>query len=132
MNNVCLVGRLVRDPELRTTQNGTSVCSYTLAVDRQYKSDGQPTADFISVISWSKAAEFVANYFTKGMRVFVVGRIQTRSWEDKEGNKRYATEVVSNQVGFADGKKDKDQSAPASSKDFDGESEEISDADIPF
>ena len=134
MNSVCLVGRLVRDPELRTTQNGTSVCSYTLAVDRQYKSDGQPTADFISVISWSKAAEFVANYFTKGMRVFVVGRIQTRSWEDKEGNKRYATEVVSNQVGFADGKRDGrgNSNDYASSDDFAGESEEISDADIPF
>jgi len=132
MNNACLVGRLVRDPDFRTTQSGTPVCSFTLAVDRQYKSEGQPTADFIPIQVWRQTAEFVTNYFTKGMRVYVVGRIQVRQWEDKEGNKRYATEVVSNQVGFADGKKDKDQSAPASSKDFDSESEEISDADIPF
>ncbi len=144
MNNVCLVGRLTRDPELRSTKSGTPVCSYTLAVDRQYKSDGQPTADFISIVSWEKAAEFVANYFTKGMRVFVVGRLQVRQWEDQEGNKRYSTEVVSNQVGFADGYKDSDRSEKsgrydddgfASSKQFAGQSsvvDEISDADVPF
>ncbi len=124
MNNVCLVGRLTKDPELRNTASGTPVCNFTLAVDRRFKSENQPTADFINVVSWSRTAEFVANYFNKGMRVFVVGRIQTRTWEDNDGKKHYATEVVSNEVGFADGKKDGDNKP--------GLHEEVDEDDVPF
>ncbi len=124
MNNVCLVGRLTKDPELRNTASGTPVCNFTLAVDRRFKSENQPTADFINVVSWSSTAEFVANYFNKGMRVFVVGRIQTRTWEDNDGKKHYATEVVSNEVGFADGKKDGDNKP--------GLHEEVDEDDVPF
>lgn len=123
MNNVCLVGRLTRDPELRHTANETPVCNFTLAVDRRFKSDGQPTADFINIIAWQNTAEFVEKWFTKGMRVFAVGRIQTRNWEDRDGNKRYSTEVVADQVGFADGKRG--DSAPKTT-------EEIDDSDFPF
>lgn len=124
MNNVCLVGRLTKDPELRNTASGTPVCNFTLAVDRRFKSEGQPTADFINIVSWSGTAEFVANYFNKGMRVFVVGRIQTRTWEDNDGKRHYATEVVSNEVGFADGKKDGDNKP--------GLHEEVDEDDVPF
>jgi len=123
LNNVCLVGRLTRDPELRHTANETPVCNFTLAVDRRFKSDGQPTADFINIIAWQNTAEFVEKWFTKGMRVFAVGRIQTRNWEDRDGNKRYSTEVVADQVGFADGKRG--DSAPKAT-------EEIDDSDFPF
>lgn len=112
-----MVGRLTREPELRHTANETPVCNFTLAVDRRFKSENQPTADFIPVVVWRGTAEFVAKYFTKGMRVFTTGRIQTRDWEDADGNKRYVTEVVGDQVGFADGKRgeqntDKAKAAP--------------------
>lgn len=126
MNRVCLVGRLTRDPELRSTANGTAVCNFTLAVDRRFKSDNQPTADFINVIAWSGTANFVGEWFRKGMRVYVDGRIQTRNWEDKEGKKRFATEVVAEQVGFADGRQEKTES-PTTAR-----AEEIDDDDLPF
>ena len=106
MNNVSLIGRLTKDTELRYTQGGTAVANFTLAVDRRFKSEGQPEADFINIVAWGKTAEFTANYFTKGMRVGVVGRIQTRSWEDNDGKRHYVTEVVADSVEFADGKKD--------------------------
>jgi len=106
MNVVCLTGRLTKDPELRYTPNQVPVCNFTLAVDRGYKKEGQPDADFPQIIAWNKAAEFASKYFSKGLRVSVVGRIQTRSWEDDSGGKHYVTEVVSRELGFADGKKD--------------------------
>ncbi len=124
MNNVCLVGRLTKDPELRYTTNNTPVCSFTLAVDRRFKKEGQPPADFPGIVTWQKTAEFVANYFKKGMRVYVVGEIRTRKWEDDSGNNHYATEVVSNEVGFADGKKDGDNKP--------GLHEEVDEDDVPF
>lgn len=106
MNNVCLIGRLAKEPELRyTSTNNTAVCSFTLAVNRRFKQEGQPDADFINIVAWGKTAEFVSKYFTKGLQVGVVGRIQTRNWEDGEGKKHYATEVVAEEVNFADSKK---------------------------
>ena len=123
MNTVCLVGRLTRDPELRYTPSETAVCNFTLAVDRRFKSEGQPDADFINIVVWAKSAEFAKKYFSKGLQVSVVGRIQTRSWDDPEGKKRYATEVVAENLGFADAKRDK----PAGQQD-----EDISDDDVPF
>ena len=106
MNKVVLLGRLTHDPEVRNTQNNTMVCSFSLAVNRRFKQEGQPDADFINCVSFSKTAEFVAKYFTKGQQVAVVGRIQTRNYDNPEGKKVYVTEVVAEEVYFAESKKD--------------------------
>ena len=107
MNKVILMGRLTRDPEMRYTQgNNTAVCSFSLAVNRRFKQEGQPDADFINVTAWAKTAEFVGKYFTKGQQVGVIGRIQTRNYDDKDGKKVYVTEVVAEEVYFADSKKE--------------------------
>lgn len=110
MNKVILMGRLTKDPELRyTNANNTPVCSFTLAVDRQFARQGEERqTDFIPIVVWSKTAEFCSKYFTKGLRVAVVGRIQTRTWDDNEGKKHYVTEVVADEAHFADGKKGED------------------------
>jgi single-strand DNA-binding protein len=108
LNKAILMGRLCADPELRSTGNGTPVCTFTLAVDRRSKDEG---TDFIEVVVWSKTAEFVTKYFTKGMQVAVAGRIQTRNWEDKQGNKRKSVEVVADEVHFAE-KKNSQNSNP--------------------
>ncbi len=109
MNKVILMGRLTKDPEMRATASNISVCSFTVAVDRRFKSDGQPTADFIPVIAWRQTAEFVNKYFRKGNKIAVTGSIQTRSWDDKDGNRRYATEVVADEVEFCESKKSDSQ-----------------------
>ena len=107
MNKVVLMGRLTRDPETRYTQgNNTAVCSFSLAVNRRFKQEGQPDADFINVTAWAKTAEFVSKYFTKGQQVGVIGRMQTRNYDDKDGKKVYVTEVVAEEVYFADSKKE--------------------------
>ena len=106
MNNVSLIGRLTKDPELRNISDGVSVCNFTLAVDRRFKKEGQPTADFIDIVVWNKAAEFATKWFSKGIRIGVIGRIQNRSWEDDGGVRHYRTEVVAESLYFADGKKD--------------------------
>lgn len=106
MNKVVLLGRLTKDPEVRTTQNNTMVCSFSLAVNRRFKQEGQPDADFINCVSFSKTAEFIAKYFTKSQQVAVVGRIQTRNYDNSEGKKVYVTEVVAEEVHFAESKKD--------------------------
>ncbi len=105
MNKVILIGRLTRDPELRTTASNISVCSFTVAVDRRFKSEGQPTADFINVIAWRQTAEFVSKYFSKGSKIVISGSIQTRQWDDKDGQRRYATEVVADEVEFGESKR---------------------------
>lgn len=106
MNTVCIMGRLAQDPEIRTTNNGVSVTSFTVAVDRDYKhDDGTRDTDFIDVVAWRQTAEFVCKWFRKGKYIAVVGSIQTRTYEDKNGNKRKAVEVVADKVGFCgDGK----------------------------
>ena len=107
MNKVVLMGRLTRDPEMRFTQgSNTAVCSFSLAVNRRFRTEGQPDADFINIVSWGKTAEFCSKYFTKGQQVAVVGRIQTRNYDDKEGKKIFVTEVVAEEVYFADSKRD--------------------------
>lgn len=134
MNNVCLIGRLSKDPEIRyTSANNTAVGNFTLAVDRKFKKESQPDADFIPIVVWGKTAEFVGKYFTKGLRVSVVGSIQTRSWEDQEGKKHYATEVIANEVGFADSKKSDSGNTnnTNNSTDFTPREDENSD-DLPF
>ena len=108
LNKVILCGRLCADPELKQTQNNISVVSITLAVNRRYssKSDSQagPQADFISLVAWRQTAEFIARYFRKGSCLCVTGSIQTRSWQDQQGQKRYATEVVVDEAMFVDSK----------------------------
>ena len=106
MNKVVLMGRLTKEPEMRATQSNTAVCSFSLAVNRRFKQEGQPDADFINVTAWGKTAEFASKYFTKGQQVGVVGRIQTRNYDDKNGKKVYVTEVVAEEVYFADSKKE--------------------------
>ena len=90
MNKIILLGRLSKDVEVRYTQtNNTMVASFTLAVNRRFKQEGQPEADFINIVAWSKLAEFCSKYFKKGQQVSIVGRLQTRTWEDENGQKRY-------------------------------------------
>ena len=102
-----LLGRLTRDPEVRYTQgNNTAVCSFSLAVNRRFKQEGQPDADFINVVAWAKTAEFVSKYFTKGQQVAVCGHLQTRNYDDKDGKKVYVTEVIAEDVYFADSKRE--------------------------
>ena len=101
LNRIVLIGRLTRDPELKTTTNGISVATFTLAVDRAFKSkDGEKEADFISVVVWRGQAESCGRYLSKGKLCAVDGRLQIRSYEDKEGNKRTASEVVAENVRF--------------------------------
>ena len=105
MNKVLLLGRLAKDPELRYTQGGTAVANFTLAVNRKYANqDGQREADFINCVAWSKSAEFVANYFKKGQMMACEGRLQVSSYDGNDGQKRWKTEVVVEQVEFAGSK----------------------------
>lgn len=134
MNSVNLIGRLVREPETRyTTGNNTATTSFTIAVNRDFKKDGQPEADFIPVVTWGKTAEFAGKYFTKGMQVAITGRIQTRSWE-KDGQRHYVTEVVADRVYFADAKRDTAQSPAKSESDDNGfyPSDELNPDELPF
>ncbi len=94
MNKVILMGRLTRDPEMRQSQQGTSVVSFSLAVDRRFAKEGQQQADFISCVAWSRLAEFICKYFQKGSMIAVSGRLQSRTYDDKDGRRQYVTEVV--------------------------------------
>lgn len=103
VNNIVLIGRLTKDPELKFTPGkGTAVCTFNLAVNRRQSKSGneQQTADFIPIVVWGKVAESVANYMAKGRQICIIGRLQIRNYTDKNGNKRYATEVVANQCQF--------------------------------
>lgn len=102
MNKAILMGRLTRDPELRYTQAGVAVCTFTLAVDRRMAKD---KTDFLEIVAWRKTAEFCGQYLTKGSRVVVIGPIQTSTWEDDNGQKRKKTEIIAEEVHFADGKR---------------------------
>ena len=108
LNHIVLMGRLTRDPELRRTQTGTPVASFTLAVDRDFKdkTTGEKATDFIDVTAWRSTAEFVSRFFMKGRMAVVSGRLQIREWTDKEGNKRRSAEVLADSVYFGDSKKD--------------------------
>ena len=117
MNKVILMGRLTRDPEVRYTQTtNTLVASFSLAVNRRFVRQGEERqADFINIVAWNKTGEFVSKYFKKGQQVAVVGRLQTRTWDDDKGQKHYITEVIAEETYFADSKKD----GNAPSGDFD-------------
>ena len=100
------MGRLTRDPELRQTASGISVCTFTLAVDRKYRNaNGDKQTDFIPIVVWRQQAEFAHQYFRQGSRVLVSGSIQIRSWDDRDGNRRYTTEIIAEELEFADSKK---------------------------
>lgn len=102
LNVIALMGRLVYDPELKTTPQGTSVCSFRIACDRSYTQKGeQRQADFIDVVAWRQSAEFVSKYFQKGSMIAIEGSLQTRQYQDKQGNNRTAVEVLANQISFA-------------------------------
>ena len=101
LNVVALMGRLVAEPELRPTTSGVATCTFRIAVDRSYSKDGERKADFIDIVTWRQTAEFVCKYFHKGSMIAVNGSIQTRNYEDKNGNKRTAFEVVAEGVHFA-------------------------------
>ena len=107
LNHIVIMGRLIRDPELRRTGSGTAVASFTLAVDRDYKTDGgELETDFIDCVAWRQTGEFVSKYFTKGRVAVVSGRLQIRPWTDKEGNKRTSAEIVADNVYFGSSKRD--------------------------
>ena len=107
-NKVILIGNLTADPELKQTPNGVSVCRFTLAVNRRFvrSEQGQQSADFITVVTWRQSAEFVSKYFKKGRPILVCGQLQSRSWTDQAGQKRYATEVVVDEAMFVDSRTD--------------------------
>lgn len=105
MNKIMLIGRLARDPELRYTQSGTAVTTFTLAVNRRFNRDAEgQQADFINCVAWQKSAEFVANYFKKGQSMALEGRLQVRSYEGNDGQRRWITEVVAEQIEFVGSK----------------------------
>ena len=108
LNRIIIMGRLTRDPELRHTQTGTPVASFTLAVDRDFKdrNTGEKGTDFIDVVAWRQTAEFVSRFFTKGRMAVAEGRLQIRDWTDKEGNKRRSAEVIADNVYFGDSKRE--------------------------
>lgn len=142
LNKVILGGRLVATPELKQTPSGVAVCSFTLAINRKFSKDGQQEADFINCQAWRQTAEFINRYFRKGSSLCVTGSIQTRSWQDQNGQKRFATDVVVDEAMFVDGKNDAqgtgtytaDQtSAPAYNAPQTPNFEELkTDDDLPF
>ena len=124
MNKVSLLGRLTKEPEIRYTKtDNLAVASFTLAVNRRFSKEN--VADFINIVAWGKTGEFVCKYFNKGQQVGVIGRIQTRNWEDDKKVKHYVTEVVAEEVYFADSKKEESKEAIESN-------ELVSDDDLPF
>lgn len=126
MNKIVLIGRLTKDVEVRYTQSNVPVASFTLAVNRRFKQEGQPDADFINVVAWNKTAEFCSNYFNKGQQIGLVGRIQTRNYEKEDGTKVYITEVVAEEVYFAGEKKEEHGEA------YEEPTATVSDDELPF
>jgi len=135
MNKAILMGRLTKDPEIRYTQAAQPLCvaRYTLAVNRRFRKNGEPDADFIPCVAFGKAGEFAEHYLKKGMMVCVSGRIQVRSWEDQSGQKRWSTEVVLEEQDFAESKGASQgrQQAPTP-QTFEDMAETINDEDLPF
>ena len=141
MNKVLLIGRLTKDPELRYTQSGTAVASFTLAVNRRFSNQsGEREADFINCVAWQKSAEFVANYFRKGQQMALEGRLQVRSFDGNDGQRRWVTEVVAEQIEFVGSKNEngsgrqdyQNNNASAGSSLGLGEEIVFDDNDLPF
>ena len=118
LNHIVVMGRLTKDPEMRRTQSGTGVCSFTIANERDFADkSGEKETDFLDIVAWHKTADFVEKYFSKGRMIVVSGRLQIRTWNDKDGNKRRTPEIIADSVYFADSKKDSDAFAPLSGED---------------
>ena len=137
MNKVILMGRLVKEADVRYSQGAEplAVARYTLAVNRRFKRQGEPEADFINCVAFGKLGEFAERYFTKGQMVSITGRLQVRSWEDKNRQKHWTTEVIVEEQYFAESKKDNTEKIPAGQPDVDGFypiDESIEDDDLPF
>lgn len=134
MNKFIMTGRLAKDPELKTLQSGTEVCNFTVAVDRRFKKDGQPTADFFNTIAFGKTANFVNTYFTKGKMICVEGNLQNRNWEDQNGQKHYVTEVLVDNVEFCGDKVSSDNKNNAPTQNYSNPqvNEQDSDDELPF
>lgn len=139
MNKVILMGRLTRDPEVRYSQSSepVAVARYTLAVNRRFKRKDEPEADFIPCVALGESGEFAEKYFRKGQLVGVIGRLQVRSWEDKEGKKHWTTEVIVEEQYFAESKKNSNAAAPkeggqAPADGFYPIDESVEDEDLPF
>ena len=131
VNRTILQGRLCSDPELRRTNSGTAVASFTVAVDRDFKSQsGEKEPDFIDVVAWRNTAEFVSKYFSKGRMAVVEGRLQLRDWTDKNSNKRRSAEIVADNVYFGDSKRDGGDTVQSEPQG--GFSEIADDGDLPF
>lgn len=129
LNRIIVMGRMTRDPELRRTNSGTAVASFTMAVDRDFKpQSGEKETDFIDVVAWRNTAEFVSKYFSKGRMAVVEGRLQIRDWTDKDGNKRRTAEIVADSVYFGDSKRDGGETVEPKG----GFSEIEDDGDLPF
>ena len=132
LNKIIIMGRLTSDPELRRTGTGIAVTSFTLAVDRDYsgKDSGEKETDFIDCVAWRYTGEFIAKYFTKGRMAIVSGRLQIRSYNDRDGNKRRAAEIIADSVYFGDSKNSGTDQATAPAQDF--AAIEIPDYELPF
>ena len=124
LNHIVIMGRLTRDPELRRTGTGVAVASFTVAVDRDFgkNENGEKETDFIDCVAWRQTGEFVSKYFTKGRMAVVSGRLQIRSWTDKDGNKRRTAEVVADNVYFGDSKRDNDSGSSYGGNTYGGNS----------
>lgn len=127
MNKVFLIGNLSKDPELRTTNSGKSVCTFSIAVNRRKDKDGNSTADFFSIVAWRQLAELCGKYLAKGRKVSVVGELQNRSYEANDGTKRHVTEIVANEIEFLTPKSESKEQA-----NFAEGFTEIDGADLPF
>lgn len=136
MNVVSIMGRIVATPELRKTQSGISVTNFTIANERDFQNKGEEKqTDFIEVVAWRNTAEFLCKYFVKGQLIGLNGRLQTKNYQDKEGNKRKAYEVLADNVYFAEGKKNSNNSEPTveySQGDTEDFTEISDDQDLPF
>lgn len=138
LNRAIIMGRLTADPTLKKTTSGTSVASFTLAVDRDFanKDTGEKETDFINVVAWRSTADFVSKYFAKGRMAAVSGRVQVRKWQDNDGNNRYATEIVADSVYFGDNKRSEGNNTTptqnATSGTTGGVTEIEDDGDLPF
>jgi single-strand DNA-binding protein len=132
LNKVILIGHITQDLELKTTPSGVSVCSFSIGVNRRFSKEGEQKTDFINIVAWRNTAEFVAKYFRKGNAICICGSLQTRSWTDNNGNKRYATEVIADEASFVE-KKESSTAADDLGYSAAPKFEEISaDDDLPF
>ena len=119
LNKVIIMGRLTRDPELKATPSGTALCNFSVAIDRKFVKQGEERqTDFINCVAWSNQAEFVSKWFTKGRMINVVGRVQTRSWDDAEGKKRYATDIVAEEINFCGDKSNANATSSSSASNY--------------